>query len=90
MEQIGIRAKHFMLPTKIAVEASLDVIATFDLDQRTGEHYSHIDGVISIEVNGDTISITTVRTYEAWRRGEPNAGRTVYEVPRDSVANIWA
>lgn len=95
MQKIGIRSHHFRAPTRIAVEASWDVIRQHDLDTDTGEHFDHIDGVISIEmIDGDSratiVRISTVRTHEAWKRGEPNAGRAVYDFPRETLENIWA
>lgn len=96
MNRIGIRTHNFRTPTRIAVEASWDVIRKFDLDTHTGEHFDHIDAVISIEVIPDhdpkreVIRISTVRTIEAWRRGEPNAGRATYDFTRDMLADIWA
>jgi len=92
MQKIGVKTHNFRAPTRIAVEASWDVIRQFDLDTHTGEHFDHIDGVISVEVieRGKMVRISTVRTWEAWKRGEPNAGRAIYDFPRETLEDIWA
>lgn len=92
MKKLGIRNHGFGGPTRIAVEASLDVVLKFGLDTITGEQFDHIDGVISIEMieRGTVVRISTVRTIEAWKRGEPNAGRATYDFPRETLAEIWA
>jgi hypothetical protein len=79
-----------MAPTTITVEASLEVILRQDLDRFAGEQYDQLEGVISIEVTRDTVTFETARTFEAYRRGAPNAGRGTWTFQRADLAALWA
>ena len=66
------------LPTNVVIEASFEVICEQNLNTLDGEQYDHINNVISVNDDGENITFTTVRSIEAFKRGEPNAGRAVW------------
>ena len=89
MQKIAIADRTFDAPTTIVIEASWEIIHAQGLDTDEGEHFDRIEGVVSIEVERDTVAFITVRTHAAWKRGEPNAGRGRWEFPRPSIEAIW-
>ena len=85
---LPLQSRTFEAPTAVVVEASWDVILDQNLDTLEGEHFDRIDAVISITVDPDTITLETVRTHAAWRRGEANAGRGTWTFPRSAIAAL--
>jgi len=69
-------------PKDVCIEASMDAIYEGDLKMLEGEQYDWIRNVISITVDRDTVTFETCRSIEAWKRGEPNAGRGTYTLER--------
>jgi hypothetical protein len=70
-----MRTYNITGPTRVIVEASLDAVLEGNLDTMEGEQYDTIENVISIEDDGRAHTFETCRSIEAYRRGEPNAGR---------------
>jgi len=75
-------------PTNVAVEASWDTCNRLDLDTLNGEQYDHFRNVISIVDNGEGISFETTRSWEAWKAGEPNAGRGRWTIPHAALERV--
>ena len=75
-------------PIRITIEASLQAIIEYDLDTFEGEQFDHIDNVISITNDGRAHTIETTRSWEAFRRGVPNAGRGTWVIPNESLHKI--
>lgn len=76
-------------PTTVTVEASWEAIHKFDLDQWENEHLDHVENVISVRRGMDNnIVIETVRSIEALKRGEANAGRMTMTIPAIMVEAI--
>jgi hypothetical protein len=59
----------FAQPTRVVVEASLDVICREDLNTLDGEQFDAIDNVIRIIWHRNEIEFVTVRTLERPIRG---------------------
>jgi hypothetical protein len=76
-------------PVTITIEASADMIHSLELDTSAGEHYDHIGSVITIEEDGDKVNITSTRSIEALRKGEPNAGRGEWTFDRSMLERIY-
>jgi uncharacterized protein YgiM (DUF1202 family) len=77
-------------PVTVTIEASADMIAELELDTAAGDHYDHIGSVISIEQDSKgEVTITSTRSVEAWRKGEPNAGRGVWVFDRSMLERIY-
>ena len=70
-----MRTYNITGPTLVIIEASLEAIIEGNLNQFESEQYDTIENVISIEDDGTSHTFETCRSIEAWRRGEPNAGR---------------
>jgi hypothetical protein len=68
----------FTDPTRVVIEASIDVIFDQHLDTFNGEQYDAIEDVVRITWHRDTIEFVTVRTLARPWRGE-------YHVPRAAV-----
>lgn len=75
-------------PTRVTIEASLQVIIEHDLNTWEGEQYDHIDNVISIVDDGKAHTFVTCRSIEAWKRGVPNAGRGTWVIPNESLHKV--
>jgi hypothetical protein len=75
-------------PATITVEASEQVIAACNLNTLDGEQYDHVTNAVRVVDDGTTVSITTTRSLEAWRAGEPNAGRGTWEFTHDKLASV--
>jgi hypothetical protein len=80
---------HFKDPVTLTVEASWDVIHELGLNEDQGEQYDRIMGAISIEDTMEGLRIVSVRTFEAYKRGAPNAGRGEWFFPPGQVERIW-
>lgn len=88
MHRQPLTAHRFTEPTRVAVEATLDVALDLGLDTFEGEQFDYVDAVVAIDVTRDEITIETVRTLDGWKRGKPNAGRGTLTIPRAKVAAI--
>jgi hypothetical protein len=75
-------------PTVITVEASWETCRDMDLDTFAGEQYDTIPSAISVMDDGSNIVIETVRTIEAWKRGEENAGRGKWTFPKQDLKRV--
>lgn len=75
-------------PVTVIVEASPDVIHEQSLNEFAGEHYDRIHNVISIDDDGRKVTITTSRSLDALKRGEPNAGRGVWAFEHSMLERI--
>ena len=75
-------------PTRVTIEASLDTIIEHDLNTLEGEQYDVINDVISIVDDGQAHTFTTCRSVEAWKRGEPNAGRGTWVIPNSKLHKV--
>ena len=75
-------------PINVTIEASLDTIIEHDLDTLAGEQYDTINNVISIVDDGHAHTFETCRSIEAFRRGEPNAGRGSWVIPNSKLHKI--
>lgn len=89
MNKIPIANHTFHPPRRICIEASWLVIAQADLDAFSNEIFDYINGVVEIEVVGDQVTFESVRTYEAFRAGEPNAGRGRLTFNRNQLEAIY-
>jgi hypothetical protein len=74
--------------TNVTIEASWDVCHDLDLDTWEGQQYDTLRNVISIEQEGNEITFETTRSIEAWRAGEPNAGRGRWTFSTDQLERI--
>ena len=88
-KMIPLQSTTFVAPISVTLEASIDTIADQGLDTFAGEHFDHLESVIALEVTRDVVRFTTTRSHAAWRRGEPNAGRGVFELPIASLEAVW-
>ena len=80
-----LSSHQFTEPTTVCVEASWEGITEHELNDFEGEQFAHISAVISIEVTDRQVTLSTVRTIDAYRRGVPNAGRDSLTIPRRHV-----
>lgn len=87
--RIPIESRTFVTPIDVTLEASIDFIHDHDLDEFEGEHYDTLRAVAGITVERGIVEFRTVRTIEAWKRGELNAGRQVYRIPRNLIEAIY-
>ena len=71
-------------PINVCIEASWEAIREQDLDTFEGEQFDWVKNCISIERDHEGTTFTTCRSIEAWRAGEPNAGRYVL-----TIENKW-
>ena len=62
-------------PINVCIEASMDAIYEHNLDTWESEQYDWVKNCISVERDADGTTFTTCRSIEAYRAGEPNAGR---------------
>ena len=90
MNKIPIQTTRFPEPTRVCIEASLDVIMKCNLDTFEGEQFDYIDACISMDVDPmeNTVTFTSVRTIDAWRMGVPNAGRGTWVLQRDQLEAV--
>lgn len=89
LTKLPLATQRFDEPTTVTVEASWAAICENDIDWMEGEHFDHIEAAISIDVTPTLVTISTVRTLAAWKRGEEGAGRAIYEIPRKSLEAIY-
>lgn len=75
-------------PVGITIEASSKAILDFDLDTFEGEQFDYKRNVIRVQRIDGNIEIETVRSMEALKRGEPNAGRGVMVIPSEMVKQV--
>lgn len=75
-------------PRPIILEASYNAIMDADLDTFEGEQFDTIRNVISVHISGGDYVIETVRSIEALKRGEPNAGRMTMTMAAQNVERI--
>ena len=75
-------------PANICIEASWNAILEGDLDTWEGEQYDWIKNCIAIERDADRTTFTTCRSIEAWKAGEPNAGRYVLTIENRLLERI--
>jgi hypothetical protein len=75
-------------PINVCIEASFDAIMACDLDANEGEQFDWVKNCIAIERDCESTVFTTVRSWEAWRAGEPNAGRYVLTLPNKMLERI--
>ena len=69
----------FAGPTRVVVEASIDVIFAQGLNTFEGEQYDAIEDVIRITWHRDTVQFVTCRTVERPWRGELHLPRSAVE-----------
>jgi len=69
----------------VVVEASWEYCVKFDLDTWEGQQYDRIHNVISIIDDGENVIMESTRSWEAWKAGEPNAGRGTWTFPHDML-----
>jgi hypothetical protein len=81
--------KPGMGPLTVTLEATWEVIMEHGLEWQDGEHFDTMDGVIMIEADGGTVTITRCRTLEALKRGEPNAGRGEWKFTSEQLQCIY-
>jgi hypothetical protein len=74
--------------TTVTIEASWDVIHELDLDTWEGQQYDRFKNCISVNDDGSAISFETTRSIEAWKAGEPDAGRGVWTLDHDRLERI--
>ena len=75
-------------PINVCIEASLDAINEANLDTFEGEQFDWVRNCIAIDRDADNTVFTTVRSWEAWMAGEPNAGRYVLTLPNKMLERI--
>ena len=75
-------------PINVCIEASWDVIHEHNLDTWEGEHFDWVKNCISIERDANGTTFTTCRSIEAWRAGEPNAGRYTLTIENKNLEKI--
>lgn len=71
----------FQGPTRVVVEATIEVCMDQGLDITEGEQYDAIEDVIRIEWHRDTVEFVTVRTIARPWRGE-------YHIPRSAIERV--
>jgi hypothetical protein len=76
-------------PATITLEATWEVIREHDLAWMEGEHFDTMQNVIAIDEEDGKVRIVTCRSIEAYRRGEPNAGRGEWEFTREQLQCIY-
>jgi hypothetical protein len=76
-------------PVDVCIEASLDAIIEGDLNTFEGEQYDTLRNVISIIVDNDGVTFETCRSIEAWKRGEPNAGRGTLTIDKRLLQCVY-
>lgn len=75
--------------TTVVVEASRETILKLDLDTWANEQFDRINNVLSVSYKRDGVHIETTRSIEAWKRGEPNAGRGTHIFPYDTIEAVY-
>lgn len=91
MQRLPLQSRTFEQPTTVTLEASWDVILEQHLSMLEGEQFDRVPNVISISVDpiAATVTLETVRSLEAMRRGVPNAGRGTFVVPIAALEHIY-
>ena len=75
-------------PTTVCIEASEEAIMEHNLDTWENEHYDWVKNCISIEREDKHTTFETTRSIEAFRAGEPNAGRFVLTIENRLLERI--
>jgi hypothetical protein len=89
MRKLPFVDQTFSPPLTVTVEASSAACVEYDLSVTEGEHYDTVENVVAVHVETAAVEFETARSINAWLRGEPNAGRGTYRIPRAMLEAMY-